>query len=68
MKTILSIESDSKDKLNLLIKLAREMGMTVETSSEAENMYSMVSESALSKDWDSQEDKRWDEAFAHLKS
>lgn len=66
MKTILSIESDTTEKLELLIRIAEEMGMTVETFSKEVEPYTLVSEEALAEDWNSPADDRWDEVFAHL--
>ena len=66
MKATLNIEANTEDKLKLLIRVAEEMGMEVKTSALIDE-YSAISESTLAEDWDSPEDKRWDELYAHLK-
>ena len=66
MKATLKIEADTEDKLQLLIRVAEEMGIAVKSSTLVDE-YTAVSESVLAEDWDSPEDARWDEAYAHLK-
>ena len=65
MKTTLTIEADSEAKLQLLIRVAEEMGMDVKASLLDE--YMAVSENILAEDLNSPEDNRWDEVYAHLK-
>ncbi len=45
MKTLLRIETDTPEKLNLLIRVAREMGITVEDKSFEKNT------GAIEADW-----------------
>jgi len=66
MKTLLSIETDKEDKLNLLLQVAKEMGMTVEKSPSIDS-YSIVSENSLGEVWNSEEDGQWDKLFPRLK-
>ena len=66
MKATLKIEADTEDKLQLLIRVAEEMGIAVKSSTLVDEC-TAVSESVLAEDWDSPEDARWDEVFAHLK-
>ena len=66
MKANLTIQSVNEDKVRLLIRIAEEMGLEV-TSHSLVDEYTLVSESALAEDWNSPEDERWDEAYAHLK-
>lgn len=66
MRTHLTIDADSEDKLRLLIRVAEEMGLEI-TSREVADEYTLISESSLAEDWNSPEDARWDEVYAHLK-
>jgi hypothetical protein len=66
MKATLNIEANNEDKLRLLIRVAEEMGMQVKTT-RAKKDFSRVSENVLAEDWNSLEDARWDELYAHLK-
>lgn len=66
MKTVLSIVTETSDKVELLIRVAEEMGLKVERK-DTEKPYFLVSEASLAEAWDSPEDARWDNAFAHLK-
>ncbi len=66
MKTLLSIETDTSDKLNLLIRVAEEMGMDVKTNLEIDPI-TLASESSLAEDWISPEDERWNELFPNQK-
>ena len=66
MKTTLTIEADSEAKLQLLIRVAEEMGMAI-NSNPLPDECTIVSESVLAEDWNSPEDERWDEMYAHLK-
>ncbi len=66
MKATLKVETETEDKLNLLIRIAEEMGMSVNTDLAADEI-TTVSESVLAEDWNSPEDARWDEMYAHLK-
>ena len=66
MKALLNIETDTADKLALLIRVAEEMGMGVEQAY-PNDPFTLASQSSLTEAWDSPEDSHWDEAFAHLK-
>jgi hypothetical protein len=66
MKATLNIEANNEDKLRLLIRVAEEMGMQVKTTQAVDDV-SIASENVLAEDWDSPEDARWDELYAHLK-
>jgi hypothetical protein len=66
MKATLNIEADTADKLHLLIRVAKEMGIAVKQSSSIDE-YTTISEASLAIDWESAEDARWDELYAHLK-
>ena len=66
MKALLSIETETAEKLNLLMRVAEEMGMAVEAKAEIDPL-TLISEGSLAEDWNSPEDERWDESFAHLK-
>jgi hypothetical protein len=68
MKTKLEIETNSPDKILLLIKVAKEMGIDIK---ETGNNYhsvndevSIVSEPSLSEAWLSKEDERWDNLYS----
>jgi len=69
MKTTLTFETVSEEKLNLLIRIAAEMGITVMPDKQEIKSYieddsiSIVSEPALGEAWDSPEDDRWDELY-----
>ncbi len=66
MKATLRIEAETEEKLRLLIRVAEEMGMEVQANTIVDS-YSIASEPSLAEDWDSPEDARWDEQYAHLK-
>lgn len=66
MKTVLSIVTETEDKIELLIRVAEEMGLQVERKN-TNDLSFLVSEASLAEAWNSSEDARWDEAFAHLK-
>jgi hypothetical protein len=66
MKTVLSIVTETEDKIDLLIRVAEEMGLKVERKNTKDISF-LVSEASLAEAWNSPEDTRWDEAFAHLK-
>ncbi len=66
MKATLNIEADNQDKLQLLIRVAEEMGIAVNASPFVDEV-TVLSEAALADDWLSPEDARWDEVYAHLK-
>ena len=66
MKTVLSIITETSDKVDLLIRVAEEMGLNVEVKDTADP-YFLLSEASLAEEWNSPEDARWDEVFAHLK-
>ena len=57
MKATLNVEAESQDQLQLLIRVAEEMGMAI----------TLISEKSLAEDWLSSEDAHWDEVYAHLK-
>lgn len=66
MKTTIFIETDSPEKLALLIKVAREMGITVVPQYPVDEV-TIVSEPSLGEAWNSKEDKRWDELYGKKK-
>jgi hypothetical protein len=66
MRANLTIEADNEDKVRLLIRIAEEMGLEV-TSRPLADEYTLVSEPSLAEDWNSPEDERWDDVYAHLK-
>ena len=66
MKTVLNIEADTADKLNLLIRVAEEMGIIVEPAT-AVDPVTLASQDSLAEAWNSPEDTHWDEALASLK-
>lgn len=66
MKATLKIEADNADKLHLLIRVAEEMGIAIKATSEQDDL-TAVSELSLATEWNSTEDDRWDEVYAHLK-
>ena len=65
MKTVLNIEADTADKLNLLIRIAEEMGIVVEPSTAVDSV-TVASQDSLAEAWNSPEDAHWDEALARL--
>jgi hypothetical protein len=55
-----------QSKIDLLITLAREMGISVMYAGDyktATDEVTIVSEASLSEAWDSDEDKRWDSLY-----
>lgn len=66
MKIMLTIETENSDKLILLMRVAEEMGMLVESKSEIDP-FTLIAEKALAESWNSPEDTAWDKAYAHLK-
>lgn len=66
MKTVLSIVTETADKIDLLIRVAEEMGLKVERKN-TDDLSFLVSEASLAEAWNSPEDARWDDAFANLK-
>ena len=66
MKTTLTIESPSKSKIDLLLSIAREMGITIINMGAykiATDELLLVSEASLAEAWNSDEDNRWDELY-----
>ena len=68
MKTTLQVETNEPEKISLLIKVAKEMGIEISRTdtSYSENIInelSSVSEPSLSEAWKSKEDERWDELY-----
>lgn len=66
MQSIITITQGDRDKIELLVRVAEEMGLTVNVSNTIDP-YTIASEASLAEDWNSPEDARWDEVFAHLK-
>ena len=66
MKTTIVVSNSSKEKIELLIKVAREMGITVEAMPAVDEV-TIVSEPSLSEAWNSKEDERWDKAYGKKK-
>ncbi|MBX2899270.1 MAG: hypothetical protein KF775_06455 [Cyclobacteriaceae bacterium] len=66
MKAVLRIESESNEKLQLLARLAEEMGMNVSAGGR-EDEFTLISEESLAEDWNSPEDEQWDTAYSYLK-
>lgn len=67
MKALLTIDTDKTDKIDLLVRIAVEMGLKVERTTVADDLSFLISEPSLAEAWNSPEDARWDEAFSHLK-
>ena len=68
MKATLHIETNRPEKISLLIKVAKEMGIEIsnDANSYSENIineFSAVSEPSLAETWESKEDERWDELY-----
>jgi hypothetical protein len=62
------LTSASDDRMVLLLKLAKELGITVKhLPSKADEVASVpfaaISESSLAEEWLSEEDSRWDEFY-----
>ena len=66
MKATLNVEAESQDQLQLLIRVAEEMGMAVQANRLMDEV-TLISEKSLAEDWLSTEDARWDEVYAHFK-
>jgi hypothetical protein len=66
MKTTIVITNDSKEKIELLIKVAKEMGITVESVPPVDEV-TVVSEPSLAEAWNSKEDERWDKLYGKKK-
>ncbi len=65
MKATITIDAP-QNKIDLLIAIAREMGISIVLAGEykmATDELTLVSEASLSKAWDSEEDKKWDELY-----
>jgi len=66
MKTNLLIQSASKRKIDLLLQVAKEMGILIEKISPTDEA-TAVSEPSLAEAWNSKEDDRWDELYGETK-
>ena len=66
MKAKIIIESGSKRKVELLIKVAEEMGLTVKPDFPIDEI-TVVSEPSLKEAWNSKEDERWDKLYGKKK-
>jgi len=66
MRTVLNIQTDTADKLNLLIRVAEEMGMEVEQEL-AIDLVALASQDSLAEAWNSPEDAHWDKVATHVK-
>jgi hypothetical protein len=65
MKATIIIEA-AQNKIDLLISIAHEMGISVISTGQykiATDEVTHVSEPSLSEAWDSEEDKRWDKLY-----
>ena len=64
MKTTITLQSASSDKIQLLLRVAKEMGVTTsvtENISSEEKDWKLASEKTLAKDWLNPEDDKWDD-------
>ena len=65
MKTTITLQSDSSEKINLLIHVAHEMGIKTSADeisfSEEEKDWKLASEKTLSEDWLKPEENKWDD-------
>lgn len=62
MKTTVTLQSDSSEKINLLIHVAHEMGIKTSTeNSTEEKEWNVASEKTLSEDWLKPEENKWDD-------
>jgi hypothetical protein len=62
----LVLKSKSRSKLDLIQKVANEMGVKTERSGKAKKLVdevTLVSEASLAEAWDSKEDQRWDKLY-----
>lgn len=66
MKATILIETDSAEKLTLLIRVAREMGITIIPKFPVDEV-TVVSEPSLAEAWKSKEDARWDKLYGKKK-
>lgn len=64
--TTIIVKTDSAEKLALLIKVAREMGITVVPEYPLDEV-TLVSEPSLAEAWGSKEDARWDKLYGKKK-
>jgi len=64
--TTIIVKTDSDEKLALLLKVAREMGITAEPQFPVDEV-SVVSEPSLAEAWNSKEDERWDKLYGKKK-
>ena len=67
METVV-LKSRSSSKINLLIQLARELGISIVKKKKGKKKSSadesvLLSEHSLSEAWNSPEDERWDELY-----
>ena len=62
--TTVTLQSRSKSKLNLLLQIARELGIiAVKKKGRKINETMLLSEESLGEAWNSKEDERWDELY-----
>jgi hypothetical protein len=62
----LVLKSKSRSKLDLIQKVAMEMGVKAERSAKGKKLVdevTLVSETSLAEAWNSKEDDRWDEIY-----
>jgi hypothetical protein len=62
----LVLKSKSRSKLDLIQKVAVEMGVKIERSTKAKKLVdevTLVSEASLAEAWNSKEDDRWDKLY-----
>jgi hypothetical protein len=65
-KTTIIVKTDSDEKLALLLKVAREMGIMAEPQIPVDEV-TIVSEPSLAEAWNSKEDQRWDKLYGKKK-
>ena len=69
MKATLTFETETVEKINLIIRLALEMNIKVHEGSKEIKEYAndlgltIASEPSLSEAWDSEEDTQWDTLY-----
>jgi hypothetical protein len=67
METIV-LQSQSRSKINLLLQIAREFGISIVKNKKGKkksssNESALLSEHSLSEAWSSSEDERWDKLY-----
>lgn len=67
MKAVLNIDADEAEKIDLLVRIAEEMGLRVVRRNLVDELNFLVSEPSLAEAWNSPEEARWDDGFRHVK-